>query len=633
MRRPRRPAGSTRTWWRKTLPPSRPPGRERGVWAQRKLRADGDGEWRVSVGKVRRAEGIGIKHQDGSYAADMVTQLLRKSLDKPSDEAQATPWASQLVAMVLGMWESRRLRAVAVSYDGFARAGLSDMASVSQLDGDVLTVKVGLFGETELRSPAWHPLLATIAAEALLYHVARVQLGHSHAQAVRAEHLLADTAALSKRLEMELALADAASLRTVLRRTNAELMRHLCWDVDVDAEWEGMPADAREAVISRITGHAVAVTGGLVRWLSDHALDLATIDFGLRLSLDIFQNCEERYMSTVCYAQGGADHAAAPLAAQLRPVRLANWHASTSRVGRALSALATLPLSLFKWLLVISGGGTNVERELAFRLGGVPGGGLVLEAVLFVWQTCRAIKDLCVYTLLVYHRADLVHITRLAQKGERRKMKRNAMIVDLPRKTITAFASTSDHGGNVGHDGHDGDGDDGNGNDGNGHDGNDGLNATMTLKAYNGRLQSPPAAAQPPVFTASYDAQLRLVRRVDALNTTSTYKYFGKSSRWPQSKKVLGDKYHSIGFYDSHGRIKHGVLALAQSSTKVNFTYHYKATPRASASVLRADFAPINTGSTEKLSVYWGVPPSDYDYASTPACDWIPSTTTTAATP
>lgn len=43
-------------------------------------------------------------------------------------------------------------------------------------------------------------------------------------------------------------------------------------------------------------------------------------------------------------------------------------------------------------------------------------------------------------------------------------------------------------------------------------------------------------------------------------------------------------------------------------ASQISFRYHYKATPRGSASILRADFTPVNAASADKLSVFWGAP-------------------------
>lgn len=301
--------------------------RGRGVWGQRKLSAEADAEASISPAKATKAGGLGVKHDDGSAIALMVTETLRKSLWQPSAATWQAPWSLELVKAASRMWHSHRVRVVAVNRDVFERAGLGNFCSVSQVDdGRLLTAKIGLFGQTELRSPAWHALLAAVAAESVLYHVARVQFMKPHRQAVQAEHFVHDTAALSKRLEVELAMGDSRFLVRVMRKTNAELMRHLCWHVDVDCRWEATPASVRDAIFCRIAGRPVAFSRDLYRWTLDAGVDLQTIEFHLTLALDTFHNCEERYMSTVFFLHQDRPDAVEP-GAELRLVRIPAWRA------------------------------------------------------------------------------------------------------------------------------------------------------------------------------------------------------------------------------------------------------------------------------------------------------------------
>lgn len=100
----------------------------------------------------------------------------------------------------------------------------------------------------------------------------------------------------------------------------------------------------------------------------------------------------------------------------------------------------------------------------------------------------RKLKDLLIYLLLVYHRTTLVNMTRLAQKGERRKIRGNAIVMDQARRTITSFATSGDE--------------------------KDEKQAHMTIEAFDGLLQAPPLEINP-AFKAWYDKHLRLTSRED----------------------------------------------------------------------------------------------------------------------
>ncbi|PHH88176.1 hypothetical protein CDD83_7877 [Cordyceps sp. RAO-2017] len=567
--------------------------RARRLWAQRKIMAEGDAETRIPLVKFRKMDGIVYSHEDGSIVSQTIVQLLRKSLSLRNNTARNSSWSTDLMDTVMRMWSARRARIVAVDCDAFSAAGLDGICSVSQMgDGGILTIKIGLFGETELRLPSWQSLLGTVSAECLLYHVARVEFNRSHAQAVQAEHFLNRTTDMSKRIELELATGGSQDLKRVISKTTAELMRHLCWNVDVQADWQTVPQCGREAIFCRIAGQPVSFTEELSRWISRERIDLHAVDFHLNLCLCIFHDCNERLLSTVVFP-GGDQAEVFKHAAQLKPARVYNLRAPTNLLQRFFRAFTAVPLSVVKWIAIISGGGSNIERELWYGLRNVFCGHMILRATLAVWRLCRALKELLMHALLIYHRHSLVNITRLAQKGERRKIKRNAIVVDWARKPITAFASS-------------------------------GLDERthMTVEAFDGPQQSPPPDKSF-AFKANYDEHFRLVSREDRNDkTTSIYNYSSRGhDRWPQSKEVVGEKHWLIGIYDSCGRIKHGIMTLSDSS-RLNFCYHYKATPKGNSIILAADFVPVvKSGPVDKLSVYWGPPRRD----ATNSYDWVPS--------
>lgn len=341
------------------------------LWAQPMLRADAEDEFKTLQIKSRKVNGVASMHDDGSLLAQKISEILHKSHDHQNAIAKEAPWSSELIGSAFAMWMARRVRVLAVDRESFSSVGLGDTCSFSQVEeDDILVVKVGLLGKIELRSPSWQPLLATVSAEAVLYHVARVEHSRSHAQAVQAEHFLHKTTTISKRIEVELALGSAVELKRVILKSNTELMRHLCCEVDVESNWQSIPQSGREAIISRITGQPVAFSEEFRQWMTKERIDLQTIDFHLYLCFDIFQNCVERYISTVFFSDGDCLGSRKPVT-KLKAVSIPVQQGPSRLLQHVVRALTAAPLSMVKWVAVIAGGGANIERELCHSLGNV----------------------------------------------------------------------------------------------------------------------------------------------------------------------------------------------------------------------------------------------------------------------
>ncbi|PNY28004.1 Uncharacterized protein TCAP_02071 [Tolypocladium capitatum] len=551
---------------------------KRDIWVQRNIRAGDDAESKVAVRNTlnMKVAGAVTRHDDGSVMSQKITQLLHRSLTNPNGTARQTPWAVGIIETVIRKWEEGHVKITVVSQEKFAKAGLKDICSFSQLDGQVLKVTAGFLREAELHLPSWQSQLATMMAESLLYHVARVDGMLSHSQAVQAEHFLHGSSPMSKRIELELALADVNGLARVVRKSNSELMRHLCLGVNVDSNWDTIPPSARRAIFARITGQQVALSQELRQWLSYSKIDLQSLEFHLQLTLHISHESAKRYETVIYFSRNNNPGAVGPVA-ELKPVRINGSRApgGLRLARRCFRALVTFPLAFVKWVAVISGGGADIERELSNCLRRAYFRRSILYVTLLLWKMCWVMKNFWVYTLLVYHRPALVSIKRLARKGARRAIARNSIAVECRHRTITGFAVNGDDG-------------------------------SMTLEAFDGNLQEHPQDKEP-LFRATYDENFRLTCRVDNEGNTSTYNYsHGSRQRWPMSREVVDSSRRTISFYDKHGRTIHGVLSLG--SAAYAFYYHYKATPKGSPDLLRADFKPLNAGSKDRLSVFWGVP-------------------------
>ncbi|KAF7558003.1 hypothetical protein G7Z17_g335 [Cylindrodendrum hubeiense] len=526
--------------------------------------------------------GVKISHDDGKPTSKRVTDNLDLSLQSPNEMTRGTPWAGKLVKTARDMWFGKKITVKIVRREDFWEDGLGDICSFSSQRGRVLELTVGFMGEAQLALPTWQPLLATVISESILYHVARSQFNLSNGRALRAEHFLHDTTSFSKRLDFEIASDPPQYLNRLCLKTEMELMRHLCLDFDVDSSWPTTPQSVREAIIRRILGEPVALTFEFTQWASGAKVDLETEDFYVSLTLNIYQKCLERLSQVPTFSGHGQDSLPPP-PAELRTINIDRID-TAGFFQRFWTKTVSSPYVCVKWIAFISGGASNIERELIHCVNKVPLRSVLVWFTLCVWNACRAVKDFWVYWILIYHRPALVNITRLAQKGARRTIIRDSIVVELSRKTITGFASIND-------------------------------NQTMTLSVYSGSLKEAPATGDA-LFVDNYDEKLRLTSKEDSDGRVCTYQYESQS-RWPAAKVVANEDSRSVGYYDKYGRIVRGTWTLGEHDYV--FQYHYKSAPHGNADVLRVDYKLADTSSDNMLSVFWGKPVDIEEYNWTPS--------------
>ncbi|KAL6866269.1 hypothetical protein ACO1O0_002376 [Amphichorda felina] len=542
-------------------------------------------EANITQAQVRNIRGTSVTDQDGSFVAREVQKLLRVSLDSPNLFSKNAPWSEGLLRTATTMWTDRRVVVTVVSRHHFVKTGLENISSFSQFKSGILEVVVGVLGDNELQRSSWQHLLSNLVAESILYHVSCAEFGMSHARAVRAEHFLHETQAISKRLDFELAFEEETSLSLIARRTNLELMKHICLDFPVDSQWDLMPEPARRAIVSRVSGDRVDATRDLLQWVDSNGIDIETVDFHVGLCLRIYQKVLERGQGAVSFPTGAPQRL--PTAA-LRSVRIARARRPQTLLQDWLRWPVKVAVTFAKWVAIISGAGSDIERELWYCLKDVYLNKLIISFLLFIWRCCWHAKNLWLYGILIYHRPSLLSITRLAQKGARRKVKGNRIVVELPRKTVTGFSSCDN-------------------------------SESMVLAVFDGAHTEAPAD-KPALFKAIYDEELRLQARVDNGTLATTYNYSDRRSKWPVSKEVNDKDFRTIGFYDKFGRIHRGTMTIGDK--EFAFQYHYKATPRGNADVLSADFKQVDPISEDMISIFWGVPLNDEDFAG---YDWVPS--------
>jgi hypothetical protein len=411
-------------------------------------------------------------------------------------------------------------------------------------------------------------------AEIILHHSAIAVQGCTHQEAVLAEHLLPETDSIPKRIEYQLATESESAICHIIRNTNSELMRHLCLNVDVDIDWQKTPEAIRKAILARISGNQVTLNATTRQWSRSSAINFRVVDFALSLCLKIYDISRKRHRKSNITL-----NPAAPSLTQI-PAQL-GYHLSQNPLPRRSAMFIWLQtpvrhiVSIMKWIAVLTGGASEVERELWYALRGAYINQFTLRVLLTFWRIFWLMRNVWIRVFIIARRPLLAKLTTMATFGASRELFCNMITVELPEATITGFACKNIHG-------------------------------NMQLQIYDGALQAPPADIGP-IATAIYDEDNRLVTRTDTCShgeTVSTF-HFGSGSgrhRWPVCKDIWEPARKLRCQYDKSGRIVSGIITLAHE--QYEFTYHYKKYPEHNNSLLRADYRLV--GSDDRsLFVSW----------------------------
>lgn len=520
--------------------------------------------------------GSHLMANDGSPLGGIVYDQMQKTVSQPNSIVTRCSWAPDLIQRSLRLWNEGSIDITITTRENFQSSGFEGACSASRIENGVLRIVVGYFDDESISSAAWQPILAELIVEAIFYHTARAVMGLSEAKAVHAEHFLRDPSlTVSRRLDLELAMADPGYLVTLMHQSNADLMKQLCLDVEVDRDWTKLPESARAAILRRITGHPIPATQDFMDWVEDAFVDVQTCDFRVNLALDIYDKCIERYDPSVNYT--GANPTRLTGAMELLDGTLTVPKLTMGARLRSLGRnIKDMPISVVKWVAIITGAGADIERELWFLLEGTAFRTFLLMIILIIWKICWLIKNAWVYVILIYHRPALVNISRLAQKGASRRLHKSRIVAEFSRKTYTGFATQTELG-------------------------------CLGLDIYDGSFTEKPAKGDP-VATAVYDENLRLISRTDK-DTVTTYQYGGGRSgrsRWPTSKEeTTGSTSKATYNYDKYGRVSHGTMQIKE--IEVEFNYHYKASPKGNSDIVKGDFKFAGS-SRDSLTVFWGVP-------------------------
>ena len=70
----------------------------------------------------------------------------------------------------------------------------------------------------------------------------------------------------------------------------SEILGHLCFDIDVDTEWDTLPSDIREVIVSRVLGKPVRVSKKFKEWMDYRKIDQEEIDQRLNVLLEAYRH-------------------------------------------------------------------------------------------------------------------------------------------------------------------------------------------------------------------------------------------------------------------------------------------------------------------------------------------------------
>ncbi|KAK3395088.1 hypothetical protein B0H63DRAFT_533600 [Podospora didyma] len=564
------------------------------VWKQFKLTAR-SASLTHSDARLESLQG-NLLEGDATSFSQGISELLQLSHDQPSEHAATAPWAVRVLQTTLSLWMDNRIRVSTMSRSEFLEAGLEDLVSFATYENEILHVTVGLLGEDELGSLLWQEVSIRIATECILFHMSRTILGLNLNQATQAEFILHATGELSANLELQIATQDVAELSSIQGETNQKLLQHLCFGLDVDLEWDHLPLAPRAAILQRVIGEPISMSGDLCRWFKRRSVDLQAGDFHVNLCLLIHGKAEERLNTSD--TEVSPAHFQRPISARAL-ARTGTCGDTSGLIAFVRRRLFKVPVISSKWVAIISGGGANIERELWYSLRHCRQiRGISLWLLLLVLQLCWHMKNAWIYAMLVYRHNALVNISRLAKKGTSRTLHKNRIVVEFRRRTLTGFATDTEQG-------------------------------ALGLEIFDGHLDERPTGTDSrhnPIAMAVYDDRFRLISRVEdkkECQVKMTYTYTENSkSRLPSSKQILNSdgEIKETCFYDKKGRVTHGTAKFA--ATEYSYNYFYKSNPKGSQEVLKAEFQLANVASSSSLTVFWGTPLRE-DLSE--KCNWVPS--------
>jgi hypothetical protein len=108
-------------------------------------------------------------------------------------------------------------------------------------------------------------------AEAIVHEFCESSIGLSHGDAVLAELLISskERPELPRRMKHQLEASSIDELYQILNHRDEELMRHLCFNINPDLEWESLPNDIRTTFVKRVSNKPYTLNEIQLQWISN----------------------------------------------------------------------------------------------------------------------------------------------------------------------------------------------------------------------------------------------------------------------------------------------------------------------------------------------------------------------------
>ncbi|KAK5011641.1 hypothetical protein LTR28_010812, partial [Elasticomyces elasticus] len=510
-----------------------------------------------------------VQCNDRSSVALRITSALEQAQQRHDRYSDIFPRSREILELTLNMWTRHESRVVIVSRETFVQDGFHGEWALGDYHDGSLTVYAGFMPEDTV--VAWLE---------------------------NKEDDLAQIHALSRRMSMQLEMEKTGRLDQILRRTNIQIMKHLCFGIDVDTQWNLVPEDVRKCILSRILGYPFQTTKPFAAWMNNHGKDVLLDNLSLGQCLAIYKKVSVQLNSPEGSPFDVVDFRPTHEPALLKVTKPRPSQRASIFVKLGGSIKRAI-YNVVQYVAIISGAGSDAGRELWYTLRKSKHRRSLLWILLKIWKVCWWNKNFWTTMILVKGTPQLKTILKLARQGVPRTLRACTITIEDPQKTVSGFL-TKDSAGQ------------------------------LNVRVFNGLHTTPPDNVQA-ATVAKYDNKYRL-RELQSFPTgkenqpvKSEFMYDPSSNtRWPVSKSITEEGRVTTCFYDKYGRIECGDIFCGKKQFR--FTYIYKKRPKGNSDVLEAVYECVEPGSEVKYSVFWCVLPKGSKAGEAmDVKDWIPS--------
>lgn len=554
-------------------------------YAQRLIGYDND----PAARSHSRLEGLGSSREclydDKSTISDGLRTLLDKALQRISKiPREDLPLGESVLRQSLQAWINGDVSLNIVTRNELIAAGFADRFATSYKDGDVLGVYVGMpsIEECRITEEAWLKLLIQVLAEALVHETCEGLLGMSHAESTVHE-LLLNSADISTRMALQLAWTDEAKLQSIVYRSNAELLRHLAFNIDVDVAWESEPENIRAAIFSRVACESYTMTCAIEKWFKNCSTrPLQSLDVSVRQCLSIYKVAQWRSQL------GGDPTKPVELQAELG---LFPWHLERApppmglkqTVMSSLLAIYDFAFLSIEFVAITTTAGTDLGKELFYTIRHSRVRSPAIWTILKFWKVCSWLRKGWTRLVILPYKPVFKKYHVLYKKGIPRVLSCAIITVHDPVQASSGFLE-----GDI---------------------------ESPELHIFDGiQVARPRAAAK--YTKATYSPRFRLKSlqnmtikdRVENLveQHEFTFDTADKKRKYPLYKTTTAGTVVSKTFYDDLGRISHGTCA--RGGRDYQFSYTFEDRTGVSNKLLKATYLSVDQQAPTAYTVSWCTP-------------------------